>query len=79
MPFVSFLALKKPNILVPLPAAVSRGDQILNANSFKKQGFSYVLEEEKLNADTLMQLFTKFTTIVILTKRRWPPAIKAMA
>ena len=48
------LALKKPNILVPLPAAVSRGDQILNANSFKKQGFSYVLEEEKLNADTLM-------------------------
>ena len=32
----------------------SRGDQILNANSFKKQGFSYVLEEEKLNADTLM-------------------------
>ena len=48
------LSLKKPNILVPLPAAVSRGDQILNANSFKKQGFSYVLEEEKLNADTLM-------------------------
>ncbi len=38
------LALKKPNILVPLPAAVSRGDQILNSISFKKQGFSYVLE-----------------------------------
>ena len=49
------LALKKPNILVPLPASVSRGDQILNANSFKKQGFSYLLEEENLNADTLMK------------------------
>ena len=49
------LALKKPNILVPLPAAVSRGDQILNANSFKKQGFSYLLEEENLNADTLLK------------------------
>ncbi len=48
------LALKKPNILVPLPAEVSRGDQILNAASFQKQGFSYVLEEKKLNADTLM-------------------------
>ena len=32
------LALKKPNILVPLPAEVSRGDQILNANSFLKAG-----------------------------------------
>lgn len=48
------LALKKPNILVPLPAEVSRGDQILNANSFQKQGFSYLLEEKKLNADTLL-------------------------
>lgn len=49
------LALKKPNILVPLPAAVSRGDQILNADSFKKQGFSYLLEEENLNSETLLK------------------------
>ena len=48
------LALKKPNILIPLSAAASRGDQILNANSFKKQGFSYVIKEEELNKDTLM-------------------------
>lgn len=47
------LALKKPNVLVPLPAAVSRGDQILNANSFQKQGFSVVLDEEKLTDDSL--------------------------
>lgn len=47
------LALSKPNILVPLPAAVSRGDQILNAESFRKQGFSFVLQEENMNAETL--------------------------
>ena len=39
------LALRKPNLLIPLSAAASRGDQILNANSFAKQGFSKVLEE----------------------------------
>lgn len=43
------LALRKPNILIPLPAEASRGDQILNAQSFAKQGFSYVLEESQLN------------------------------
>ncbi len=49
------LALRKPNILIPLSAAASRGDQILNANSFKKQGFSFVLPEEELNSETLMK------------------------
>lgn len=48
------LALRKPNILIPLSANASRGDQILNANSFQKQGFSYVLEEENLTSKTLM-------------------------
>ena len=47
------LALRKPNVLIPLPAAASRGDQILNANSFAKQGYSTVLEEEKVTDDTL--------------------------
>ncbi len=48
------LALHKPNILIPLSAAASRGDQILNANSFRKQGFSYVIQEETLTADVLL-------------------------
>lgn len=48
------LALKKPNILIPLSAKASRGDQILNANSFKKAGYSVVLEEENLNALSLI-------------------------
>lgn len=47
------LALKKPNLLIPLSANASRGDQILNANSFEKQGFSMVLEEESLSGKTL--------------------------
>lgn len=49
------LALKKPAILIPLPAASSRGDQILNAQSFKKQGFSYLLKEEDMTDESLMQ------------------------
>lgn len=48
------LALKKPNILIPLSRAASRGDQILNAKSFKKNGFSYVLEEEELSKTSLL-------------------------
>lgn len=47
------LALQKPALLIPLSAAASRGDQILNAKSFKKQGFSDVLEEENLTSETL--------------------------
>lgn len=38
------LALKKPNLLVPLPKEASRGDQLLNADSFEKQGFSMVIQ-----------------------------------
>ncbi len=48
-------ALKKPSILIPLPASASRGDQILNANSFEKQGFSKVLQEENLSTQTLIE------------------------
>lgn len=48
------LALRKPNILIPLSAASSRGDQILNANSFEQQGFSFVLNEENLTSLTLL-------------------------
>jgi len=48
-----FLALRKPNLLIPLPLSASRGDQILNARSFEKQGFSKVLPQEELNEDSL--------------------------
>lgn len=48
------LALRKPNILVPLSRNASRGDQILNSKSFEKLGFSKVVEEESLTEDTLI-------------------------
>lgn len=48
------LALKKPNILIPLPAASSRGDQLLNARSFEAQGFSIVIDEDDLTPELLV-------------------------
>lgn len=48
------LALHKPNILIPLSASASRGDQILNARSFERQGFSMVLEEEEITNEKLL-------------------------
>ncbi|MDF2905069.1 MAG: murG [Herbinix sp.] len=55
------LALRKPNILIPLSAKASRGDQILNAESFERQGYSYLLKEEEL---TIAKLLEAINTIV---------------
>ena len=54
-----FQATGKPNVLIPLSAAASRGDQILNAASFKKQGFSEVIEEEELTDELLLNTIHK--------------------
>lgn len=48
------LAMRKPNILIPLSAATSRGDQLLNAESFQSQGFSKVIQEEQLTNESLL-------------------------
>ncbi len=48
------LALKKPNILIPLPSSSSRGDQLLNARSFESQGFSIVIDEDDLTTSLLV-------------------------
>jgi UDP-N-acetylglucosamine--N-acetylmuramyl-(pentapeptide) pyrophosphoryl-undecaprenol N-acetylglucosamine transferase len=48
-------ALHKPNLLIPLSAKASRGDQILNARSFERQGFSMVMEEEEITEASLLQ------------------------
>ena len=48
------LALRKPNILIPLSAQASRGDQILNAASFEKQGYSIVIQEEDITNEKLL-------------------------
>lgn len=52
-------ALHKPNLLIPLSAKASRGDQILNARSFERQGYSMVLEEEEITEETLLDSIKK--------------------
>ena len=52
-------ALKKPNILIPLSASASRGDQILNAKSYAKQGFSEVIDEDVATKDDLISTVHK--------------------
>ncbi len=52
-------ALKKPNLLIPLSAKASRGDQILNARSFERLGYSMVLEEEQITDNTLYNAITE--------------------
>lgn len=56
------LALNKPNLLIPLSAAASRGDQILNADSFKRQGYSSVLTEENMTSETLLSAIEELYT-----------------
>mgnify|MGYP001815225975 FL=1 len=62
------LELRKPNLLIPLTLGQSRGDQILNARSFEKRGFSRVLMEEDLNVNSLVegikQTFSDCQTLV---------------
>ena len=49
------LTLSKPNILVPLPANVSRGDQIENAEVARSAGCSTVLQEDELDIGLLIR------------------------
>jgi len=48
------LAMRKPHLLIPLPLETSRGDQILNAESFVLQGFSMILPENKMTPERLL-------------------------
>ncbi len=49
------LAVRKPALLIPYPKGASRGDQLLNADSFKNRGFSHVLLQEDMTPDTLIK------------------------
>ncbi|ONI39613.1 undecaprenyldiphospho-muramoylpentapeptide beta-N-acetylglucosaminyltransferase [Candidatus Epulonipiscium fishelsonii] len=53
------VALKIPNVLIPLSKQASRGDQILNAESMQKQGYSEVIQEETLDVDILINTINK--------------------
>jgi UDP-N-acetylglucosamine--N-acetylmuramyl-(pentapeptide) pyrophosphoryl-undecaprenol N-acetylglucosamine transferase len=49
-----FLSQRKPMLLIPLSRQASRGDQILNAESFRARGYAAVLQEEELTPETLV-------------------------
>lgn len=49
-----FSSLYRPMLLIPLPASASRGDQILNAKYFDKQGYAQTLRQEFLSVTSLM-------------------------
>lgn len=63
-----FQALKKPMLLVPYPKGASRGDQILNAESFRSRGLCHVLLQENMTADSLydalMELMADKDTLI---------------
>ena len=46
-------ALKKPMLLVPYPSSASRGDQILNAESFRSRGLAHVLSQPDMTGESL--------------------------
>ena len=48
------LVLRKVNILIPLTRRASRGDQIENAEMAERAGWSFVLPEEILDRDSLV-------------------------
>lgn len=48
------LAVKKPMILIPLPKTQSRGDQIENAEAFRKNGYAKVILQENLTTENLL-------------------------
>lgn len=77
------LALKKPNILIPLPAASSRGDQLLNAKSFETQGFSIVIDEDDLTTNLLLDkvhelYFSRQTYTDAMSKSGQPDSISTI-
>lgn len=51
--------LGKPNLLIPLSAKVSRGDQVENARYARSLGYSRVLDEEVLAPSTLLATVTE--------------------
>ncbi len=48
-----FCALGLPMLLIPLPLAASRGDQIKNAELFRSLGYAEILAQEEMTQDTL--------------------------
>lgn len=77
------LALKKPNLLIPLSAGSSRGDQILNAKSFEAQGFSMIIDDDYLSPQLLVEktlelYFTRQTYMDAMSRSNQLNSIKTI-
>ena len=77
------LDLRKPALLIPLGSNASRGDQILNAESFRSQGFCEVLTEDDLTSqrllDTIHDLYDhRYTYIHAMEKSQLSNAIETI-
>ena len=53
------VALRKPALLIPYPKGASRGDQIINAQSFVDRGLAYQLMQENMTPDSLYEAVVK--------------------
>ena len=67
------LALKKPAVLVPLPLEASRGDQILNAKYFEKNGYAVHLPQ----AEATPQRLTEAVLALYGDRQRYADAMAA--
>ncbi|TYR81648.1 undecaprenyldiphospho-muramoylpentapeptide beta-N-acetylglucosaminyltransferase [Priestia megaterium] len=74
-----FLALHKPMMIIPLSKAQSRGDQILNAKSFKKKGYCLVVEEEELTKEVFLKEVNSLQQQASTMKRTMREATKTDA
>ncbi len=77
------LTLGKPNLLIPLPALASRGDQIENANYAARAGFSRVIRQEELDAAVLVDavgamLGERETWVARLARFASPPTVELL-
>ncbi|MDG1623195.1 undecaprenyldiphospho-muramoylpentapeptide beta-N-acetylglucosaminyltransferase, partial [Bacillus mobilis] len=53
------LFLKKPMLLIPLTNSSSRGDQVLNAEYFSRQGYAEVILQDKVSMNVFIHAVNK--------------------
>ncbi|OTW73785.1 MULTISPECIES: undecaprenyldiphospho-muramoylpentapeptide beta-N-acetylglucosaminyltransferase [Bacillus] len=56
------LFLKKPMLLIPLTNSSSRGDQVLNAEYFSRQGYAEVIFQDKVSTNAFIHAVNKLNT-----------------
>jgi len=56
------LFLKKPMLLIPLTNSSSRGDQVLNAEYFSRQGYAEVIIQDRISTNVFIHAVNKLYT-----------------